>query len=100
MIACTGKSDQHDYLKGIGATSVVSRQELEDPDTGPIGKEKFGHVVDTVGGLILSNALKSLCYGGSAAICGLVASPKFDATVLPFILRQHMLGSIVYIDIT
>ena len=93
VIACTGKSDQHDYLKGIGATSVVSRQELEDPNTGPMGKEKFGHVVDTVGGSILSNALKSLCYGGSAAICGLVASPKFDATVLPFILRNiNLLG--------
>ena len=93
VIACTGKSDQRDYLKSIGATSVVSRQELEELNSGPMGKEKFGHVVDTVGGSILSNALKSLCYGGSAAICGLVASPKFDATVLPFILRNiNLLG--------
>ena len=93
VIACTGKAEQEDYLKRIGATSVVSRQELEEGDAAPMGKEKFGHVLDTVGGSILSNALKSLCYGGSAAICGLVASPKFEATVLPFILRNiNLLG--------
>ena len=93
ITACTGKADQQDYLKSIGATSVVSREELEEVNTGPISKEKFAHVVDTVGGSILSNALKSLCYGGSAAICGLVASPKFEATVLPFILRNvNLLG--------
>ena len=93
VIACTGKAEQEDYLKRIGATSVVSRQELEEGDTAPMGKEKFGHVLDTVGGSILSNALKSLSYGGSAAICGLVASPKFEATVLPFILRNiNLLG--------
>ena len=93
VTACTGKVDQQDYLKSIGATSVVSREELEEVNTGPMGKEKFAHVVDTVGGSILSNALKSLCYGGSAAICGLVASPKFEATVLPFILRNvNLLG--------
>jgi acrylyl-CoA reductase (NADPH) len=93
VIACTGKAEQEDYLKRIGATSVVSRQEFEEGDAAPMGKEKFGHVLDTVGGSILSNALKSLCYGGSAAICGLVASPKFEATVLPFILRNiNLLG--------
>tara|TARA_A100001011_G_scaffold385649_1_gene460037 strand:+ start:148 stop:1137 length:990 start_codon:yes stop_codon:yes gene_type:complete len=93
VIACTGKAGQEDYLKRIGATSVVSRQELEEGNAAPMGKEKFGHVLDTVGGSILSNALKSLCYGGSAAICGLVASPKFEATVLPFILRNiNLLG--------
>ena len=93
VIACTGKAEQEDYLKRIGATSVVSRQELEEGNAAPMGKEKFGHVLDTVGGSILSNALKSLCYGGSAAICGLVASPKFEATVLPFILRNiNLLG--------
>ena len=93
VIACTGKAEQEDYLKRIGATSVVSRQELEEGNAAPLGKEKFGHVLDTVGGSILSNALKSLCYGGSAAICGLVASPKFEATVLPFILRNiNLLG--------
>ena len=93
VTACTGKSDRHDYLRSIGAASVVSRKELEELITGPMGRQKFGHVVDTVGGPILSNALKSLHYGGSAAICGLVASPKFDATVLPFILRNiNLLG--------
>ena len=51
------------------------------------------HGVDTVGGEILSNVIKGLKYNGSVAICGLVASPAFSATVLPFILRNvNVLG--------
>ncbi len=56
-------------------------------------KERWGGVVDTVGGDILFNAVKSLKYGCSLAACGLVASPQFAASVLPFILRHvNLLG--------
>ena len=56
-------------------------------------RETWGGVVDTVGGDILFNAVKSLRYGSSLAACGLVASPAFSATVLPFILRHvNLLG--------
>ena len=56
-------------------------------------KEQWGGVVDTVGGQILFNAVKSLKYGASLAACGLVASPQIPATVLPFILRHvNLLG--------
>jgi acrylyl-CoA reductase (NADPH) len=55
--------------------------------------EKWGGVVDTVGGDILFNGVKSLRYGCSLAACGLVASPTFGASVLPFILRHvNLLG--------
>ena len=47
----------------------------------------YAHGIDTVGGNILSNLIKSMSYGGSLAVCGLVASPKIEASVLPFILR-------------
>ena len=54
---------------------------------------KYAHGIDTVGGEILTNVIKGLSYGGSVAICGLVASPAFTATVLPFILRNvNILG--------
>ena len=55
--------------------------------------ETWAHGIDTVGGEILSNVIKGLKYSGSVAICGLVASPAFSATVLPFILRNvNVLG--------
>jgi NADPH:quinone reductase-like Zn-dependent oxidoreductase len=54
---------------------------------------KYAHGIDTVGGEILTNVIKGLSYGGSVAICGLVASPAFTTTVLPFILRNvNILG--------
>ena len=93
VIAATGKDQSHKYLTGLGARSVISREDLEQEDSRPMGSPKFAHAVDTVGGRILTNVLKSLSYGGSAAICGLVASPSFDVTVFPFILRNiNILG--------
>ena len=87
VIASSGKSDKHDYLKSIGANSVIGRAEISEANPRPMLGESYAHGVDTVGGEILSNVIKSLSYGGSVAICGLVASPAFTTTVLPFILR-------------
>ncbi|MYJ76013.1 MAG: YhdH/YhfP family quinone oxidoreductase [Gammaproteobacteria bacterium] len=91
--AGTGKADRHDYLKGLGASVIVSRDELTAGAKRPLGRETWGGVVDTVGGPILVNALKALRYGASLAACGLVASPEIPATVFPFILRHvNLLG--------
>jgi len=91
--AGTGKADRHDYLRDLGATTMVSREDLLAGAERPLGRETWGGVVDTVGGQILVNALKSLRYGASAAACGLVASPEIPATVFPFILRHvNLLG--------
>jgi acrylyl-CoA reductase (NADPH) len=87
VTASSGKADKADYLKSIGATTVISRDELSEANPRPMLATTFAHGIDTVGGPILSNVIKSLNYAGSVAICGLVASPSFDATVLPFILR-------------
>ncbi|MEX2488248.1 MAG: YhdH/YhfP family quinone oxidoreductase [Pseudomonadales bacterium] len=87
VIASSGKSDQVDYLKSLGASSVIGRDELTGESKRPLLAEQWAHGVDTVGGEILSNVIKSLKYGGSVAICGLVASPSFTAAVFPFILR-------------
>ncbi|MCY4656169.1 MAG: YhdH/YhfP family quinone oxidoreductase [Gammaproteobacteria bacterium] len=91
--AITGKADQADFLKGIGASEVHSREAFEEESNRPLSREMWGGVVDTVGGVILVNAIKALKYGSSAAACGLVSSPAIPATVFPFILRHvNLLG--------
>lgn len=91
--AGTGKADRHDYLRDLGASTVVSREDLLAGAERPLGRETWSGVVDTVGGQILVNALKSLRYGASLAACGLVASPEIPLSVFPFILRNvNLLG--------
>ena len=93
VAAATGKPEQADYLKQLGASEIVAREELRDGADKPLLKERWGGVVDTVGGDILWNAVKSLRYGCSLAACGLVNSMEIPATVLPFLLRHvNLLG--------
>jgi putative YhdH/YhfP family quinone oxidoreductase len=93
VVASSGKADQADYLKGLGASEVIGRDTLSEENSRPMGVELYAHGIDTVGGEILSNVIKSLKHSGSVAICGLVASPVFSTTVLPFILRNvNVLG--------
>mgnify|MGYP001161036973 FL=1 len=93
VAAVTGKPEREAFLTSLGAESVLSREEAAAGADKPILGECWGGVVDTVGGDILFNAVKSLNYGCSVAACGLVASPTFAANVLPFILRNvNLLG--------
>jgi alcohol dehydrogenase len=93
VVASSGKTEKDDYLKSLGAGSVISRADLSEENKRPMAAETWAHGIDTVGGEILSNVIKGLKYGGSVAICGLVASPAFSTTVLPFILRNvNVLG--------
>lgn len=91
--ASTGKADAHATLTALGAKQIVDRSLLGDENPRPMLKEDWAAAVDVVGGHTLSNIIKSLRYGGSVAACGLVQSPNFSATVLPFILRGvNLLG--------
>ena len=91
--AVTGKTVQHGFLRDLGAAEILGRDAALAGGDRPLLKETWGGVVDTVGGEILVNAVKSLRYGASLAACGLVASPNIPATVLPFILRHvNLLG--------
>jgi alcohol dehydrogenase len=93
VTAVTGKAEQHDFLKKIGATGIISREDAKSGADKPMLAETWGGVVDTVGGDILVNGVKGLRYGCSLAACGLVDSPAISATVLPFILRHvNLLG--------
>lgn len=93
VAAVTGKTEQHDFLRSLGASSLMSRDDARQGVDRPLLAETWGGVVDTVGGEILFNAVKSLRYGASLAACGLVDSPQIPATVLPFLLRHvNLLG--------
>ena len=93
VVAGTGKADAADWLKALGASSLISRQELQAGADRVLLKPRWAGVVDTVGGDILVNALKTLNYGASAACCGMAASGELHGTVFPFILRGiNLLG--------
>ncbi|WP_211828397.1 YhdH/YhfP family quinone oxidoreductase [Kistimonas asteriae] len=93
VAASTGKLERADYLTELGASKVIDRETIADGSERPLLPESWAGAVDTVGGDILFNIIKSLKYGGSVACCGLVSSPSFQATVFPFILRGvNLLG--------
>ncbi|TCS62603.1 MDR family oxidoreductase [Varunaivibrio sulfuroxidans] len=93
VAAGTGRASSHDYLKDLGAHTIVSRGELETPAKGPLGSERWAGAIDNVGGVILGNLLAGLRSRASCAAVGLAASPKLETTVLPFLLRGiNLLG--------
>lgn len=93
VTAVTGKLEQSEWLVSLGAKQVIDRATLSESSKRPVLKPEWANAIDCVGGEILNNILKSLQYGGSVAICGMTASPSFNPTVFPFILRDvNLLG--------
>jgi acrylyl-CoA reductase (NADPH) len=84
VVASTGKSDAHDYLKSIGASMVIDR--LAPPGK-PLESERWGGAVDTVGGATLAALLPSMAYNSSVAAVGNAGGGELHTTVFPFILR-------------
>jgi putative YhdH/YhfP family quinone oxidoreductase len=87
VTAATGKASEKDFLLGIGASKVISREEVIAGMNQPLMEERWAGVVDVVGGSTLAAAIKSTRYDGSVACCGLVESIDLPLNVLPFILR-------------
>lgn len=86
VVASTGRTNEADALKALGAAEVIPRDELSGPGK-PLAKERWAGVVDTVGSHTLANACASTRYRGAVAACGLAQGMDFPATVAPFILR-------------
>lgn len=93
VTAATGKLDDADYLRGLGASDVIDRAELSAAGK-PLQKERWTAVVDAVGSHTLVNALAQTRYGGVVAACGLAQGFDLPATVMPFILRGVTLAGI------
>ncbi len=87
VVALSGKKEKIDFLKKIGANEVILREDFEQTVNKPLLSERFAGVIDTVGGDILSTALKQIKYDGVATCCGLTASFELNTSVFPFILR-------------
>ncbi len=86
VVAATGKAEAEGFLKKLGASTVVSRQEVTNVSR-PMLRERWAGVVDTVGGEMLATAIASTQHSGCITCCGLVASPDLVTSVFPFILR-------------
>ncbi len=86
VVASTGRPREADYLRSLGAASVIDRAELSAPGK-PLGKERFAGAVDSVGSHTLANACAQTRQRGAVAACGLAGGMDFPATVAPFILR-------------
>ena len=87
VIASTGRTSEEDFLRGLGASEIVDRNELSEPGR-PLGKERWAAGVDAVGSHTLANLLAQTKYGGAIAACGLAQGFDLPATVMPFILRN------------
>jgi acrylyl-CoA reductase (NADPH) len=86
VIASTGRREETDYLKGLGASEVIDRAELTGPAR-PLAKERWAGGIDAVGSTTLANVLSMTKYGGAVAACGLAGGMDLPTSVAPFILR-------------
>lgn len=93
VVAATGKAAEADYLKTLGAASIIDRAELSAAGK-PLQKERWAGVVDAVGSHTLANALAQTRYGGTVAACGLAQGADLPGTVMPFILRGVTLAGV------
>ncbi len=93
VVAVSGRPEEREYIKGLGAVEVLDRAEFEAPGK-PLGKERWAGAVDVVGSQTLANVCATTRYRGVVTACGLAGGMDFPATVAPFILRGVTLAGI------
>lgn len=93
VVASTGRLEESDYLKKLGAAEIIDRNTLSEPGR-PLGKERWAGAIDSAGSHTLANVCASTQYGGVVAACGLAQGMDLPATVAPFILRGVTLAGI------
>src|SRR6266480_5400792 len=87
VAASTGKSSEHDYLRQLGASEILSREETSAESNRPLDKERWAGSIDTVGGATLAYLMRTTKKGGAIAAIGVSGGAAFRATVFPLILR-------------
>jgi acrylyl-CoA reductase (NADPH) len=93
VVASSGRAESHDYLKALGATTVVDRSLFAEPAKRPLESERWAGCIDSVGGNTLSRVLAQTARAGSVAAVGLAGGSKLELTVIPFLLRGvNLLG--------
>ena len=101
VIAFSGKPEQSEHLKALGASEVRHRDTINEIGNKPIGRELWANAIDTIGGDYLPNLLKQTKSGGAVTSCGLAGGAEFSMSVIPFITRAVSLLGIdsVYIPL-
>ncbi len=93
VTASTGRAASHDYLRRLGASTIIERAELAEPSPRPLESERFAGCIDAVGGTTLARVLGQMKYRCSVAAVGLAGGSELKATVIPFLLRGvNLLG--------
>lgn len=93
VAAVTGRPETEDYLRGLGASQIVAREELNETVKRPLESENWAGCIDAVGGAMLARVLGQMKYGASVASVGLAGGANLPATVIPFLLRGvNLLG--------
>jgi acrylyl-CoA reductase (NADPH) len=93
VLASTGRPEEEPYLRSLGASELIARQELSGPGK-PIARERWAGAVDTAGSHTLANVLAQTKYGGAVAACGNAQGMDLPASVAPFILRAVTLAGV------
>ena len=93
VAAVTGRESTHEYLRGLGASELLSRAEMAEPAR-PLEKQRWAGGIDTVGDTMLARVLAETDYRGTVAACGLAGGYKLPTTVMPFILRNVRLQGV------
>jgi acrylyl-CoA reductase (NADPH) len=93
VAASTGRPELGDYLTGLGATEIVTREELAEDSAAPLESERWAGCIDAVAGSTISRVIRQLERGASVAACGLAGGATFDGHIMPFLLRGvNLLG--------
>lgn len=87
VVASTGRAEQHDYLRSLGAQEILDRSVLSAPSDRPLESGRWSGAVDSVGGDTLAGILRGMAPHGTVAVCGLAGGVTLNTTVMPFILR-------------
>lgn len=93
VAAVTGRTEEEDYLRSLGASSIINREELSGRARA-LNKERWAGAVDVVGGNVLANVISMISYGGCVAACGLAGGMDLPTSVAPFILRGVTLAGV------
>jgi acrylyl-CoA reductase (NADPH) len=87
VAASTGRPETHDYLRSLGAATIIERASIAAPSGKPLDSERWAGAIDSVGGATLAAILPAMRYRGAVAACGLAGGTKLETTVIPFLLR-------------
>ena len=93
VTAVTGRPEQHDYLRGLGATAFLTRAEMSEPPR-PLESETWAGAIDTVGSTMLAKVLAQMKFRSTVAACGLAGGADLPTTVMPFIIRAVRLQGV------